>query len=146
MIDQGQIVKSETTVRLLQQAMADHAGPFLIDGFPRSIANLEAFEGAVCSPTFMLFLDVTEAEMESRLLKRGLSSGRSDDNAKTIAKRFRTFVHDSMPVVEAFETRGTLRQIDAGAAPEEVFERVCAAFDDQGLAESQDSASGVAAQ
>ena len=58
-IDQGQIVQSETTVRLLQQAMEGSAGPFLIDGFPRSISNLEAFESVVCSPAFMLFLDVT---------------------------------------------------------------------------------------
>jgi adenylate kinase family enzyme len=64
-INQGQIVKSDTTVRLLTNAMAGRAGPFLIDGFPRSISNLEAFESAVGSPAFMLFLDVSEAEMEA---------------------------------------------------------------------------------
>jgi len=132
-IDQGQIVKSETTVRLLQQAMAGCSGPFLIDGFPRSISNLEAFESAVGQPAFMLFLDVSETEMEQRLLKRGLSSGRSDDNAETIVKRFRTFVTDSMPVVKILEGRGCLRRIDADASADVVFERVCNAFDDQGL-------------
>lgn len=58
-IDQGLIVESKTTVRLLQQAMASRDGPFLIDGFPRSIENLEAFESTVCQPAFMLFLEVT---------------------------------------------------------------------------------------
>jgi len=140
-IDQGQIVKSETTVRLLEQAMAGRGGPFLIDGFPRSISNLEAFEDAVGTPAFMLFLDVSEEEMEARLLKRGLSSGRSDDNAETISKRFRTFLTDSMPVIDAIEARGVLRRIDAGATEEAVFERVCAAFDDQGLRETAKEAS-----
>ena len=133
-IDQGQIVASETTVRLLCNAMADHSGPFLIDGFPRSISNLEAFESVVSPAAFMLFLEVSEAEMESRLLKRGLSSGRSDDNRETIAKRFHTFLQDSMPVIETFERRGCLRRVDAAASEDVVFDRVCQAFKDQNLA------------
>jgi len=132
-IDQGQIVKSETTVALLRSAMAGRTGPFLIDGFPRSLSNLEAFEAEMGSATFMLFLEVSEEEMEARLLKRGLSSGRSDDNRDTIVKRFRTFVSDSMPVVDALRARDLVRFVDAGASEEEVFDRVCAAFDDQEL-------------
>jgi len=138
-IDQGKIVASETTVTLLQNAMAGRAGPFLIDGFPRSLANLEAFEHVLRPAAFMLFLEVSEEEMEARLIKRGLSSGRSDDNIETIAKRFRTFVQDSVPVVDAFEARDCLRRIDAAASEEEVFHRVCDAFKDQQLDEtSQD--------
>ena len=71
--------------------------------------------------------------MEARLLKRGLSSGRSDDNAQTITKRFRTFMDDSLPVVQAFEANQRLRRIDAAASEEDVFTRVCGAFDDQDL-------------
>ena len=132
-IDQGKIVASETTVRLLQQAMDGCDGPFLIDGFPRSVSNLEAFEAAVSPASFMLLLDVSEEELEARLLKRGLSSGRSDDNAQTIQKRFRTFVQDSMPVIKILEDRGCLRRIDAAASEQEVFDRVCEAFADQEL-------------
>jgi len=132
-IDQGQIVKSETTVALLRSAMAGRRGPFLIDGFPRSLENLEAFEAEMGPAAFMLFLEVSEAEMEARLLKRGLSSGRSDDNRETIVKRFRTFVCDSMPVVDCLRNRDCLRTVDAGAAEEEVFARVCDVFADQQL-------------
>jgi adenylate kinase family enzyme len=128
-IDQGQIVASETTVALLRAAMANHAGPFLIDGFPRSLSNLEAFEEQLGSAAFMLFLEVSEPEMEARLLKRGLSSGRSDDNRDTIVKRFRTFLDDSMPVIRALEGRGLIRKVDADAAEDVVFARVCGAFD-----------------
>ena len=73
--------------------------------------------------------------MEARLLKRGESSGRSDDNRETIVKRFRTFVEDSMPVVENLEKREMLRKVEAGAEQSVVFERVCEAFADQGLVE-----------
>ena len=136
MIDQGQIVKSETTVALLRNAMGGKSGPFLIDGFPRSIENLEAFEGELGAAAFMLFLEVSEEEMEARLLKRGLSSGRSDDNRETIVKRFRTFVHDSMPVVDALAARGLVRRINADETEEVVFTRVCDAFADQPLSDS----------
>ena len=132
-IDQGKIVQSETTVELLRAGMKGKPGPFLIDGFPRSIANLEAFEAEIGSAAFMLFLQVSEEEMEARLLKRGESSGRSDDNHETILKRFRTFVEDSMPVVDNLEGRDLLRKVDAGAEQSVVFDRVCAAFADQGL-------------
>ena len=133
-IDQGQIVKSETTVALLRNAMAGKSGPFLIDGFPRSLENLEAFEAEMGPAAFMLFLEVSEDEMETRLLKRGATSGRSDDNRETIVKRFRTFVRDSMPVVERMRKADCLRMVDAGATEVEVFGRVCGAFDDQPFA------------
>jgi len=132
-IDQGKIVASETTVRLLQNAMGGERGPFLIDGFPRSISNLEAFEATFGSAAFMLFLQVSESEMESRLLKRGATSGRSDDNRETIVKRFRTFLDDSMPVVDRLASADAVRTIDADASEEVVFGRVCDAFSDQDL-------------
>jgi adenylate kinase family enzyme len=62
--------------------------------------------------------------MESRLLKRGETSGRSDDNAETIKKRFKTFVEQSLPVIEHYEKQGKAHKISAVPAPEEVFERV----------------------
>ena len=134
-IREGQIVKSETTVALLRSAMSGRDGPFLIDGFPRSISNLEAFEAEMGQAAFMLFLEVSEAQMEKRLLNRGRTSGRSDDNRDTITKRFRTFVCDSMPVIDALRERDCVRFVDAGGSPDEVFASVCEAFADQQLDE-----------
>lgn len=133
-IAEGQIVASETTVGLLQLAMARSRGPFLIDGFPRSLENLEAFERRRLSPgVFMLFLEVSEEVMLQRLRLRGESSGRSDDNEATIRKRFRTFLDESMPVVRELERRGLVRRVPAEDSPNVVFRRVCAAFADQDL-------------
>jgi len=128
-IAEGKIVASETTVGLLHAAMARRRGPFLIDGFPRSIENLAAFEDILSPCVFMLFLDVSEEVMLERLLIRGESSGRSDDNEATIRKRFRTYLEESLPVVEALERRGLVRRISAEAPEEDVFANVCAAFE-----------------
>jgi len=124
-IEEGKIVVSETTVGLLRKAMSQSAGPFLIDGFPRSLSNLHAFEAIVGPCQFMLFLEVSEDEMEKRLIKRGESSGRSDDNAETILKRFRTFMDESLPVINELEQRGVVHRVSAEASPDEVYSRVC---------------------
>ena len=127
-IEEGKIVVSETTVGLLRKAMSQSDGPFLIDGFPRSLSNLRAFEERMGPCAFMLFLELGEAEMESRLIKRGATSGRSDDNAETIRKRFRTFNADSMPVIEELQKLDAVRFVSADGSVEEVFQRVLAAF------------------
>ena len=62
--------------------------------------------------------------MCERLLDRGQTSGRSDDNLETIQKRFRTFREQTVPVLEALGARGLLRRVAATGTPREVFEAV----------------------
>ena len=81
------------------------------------------------SCNFMLFLEVSEDEMLSRLLKRSETSGRSDDNEETIRKRFRTFQQESMPVISTMSQRGLLRRVSAEGTTDEVFERVSNEFE-----------------
>ncbi|KAK8049502.1 UMP-CMP kinase [Apiospora phragmitis] len=131
-IKNGLIVPMEVTVQLLENAMTATVDPsgkgetkgkkgkFLIDGFPRKMDQAVKFEESVCPAKAVLFYDCPEAEMERRLLDRGKTSGRADDNADSIRKRFRTFVETSMPVVDAFEKQGKVIKIDGTAKPEEV--------------------------
>lgn len=62
--------------------------------------------------------------MQKRLLNRGKTSGRTDDNAESIKKRFKTFVETSMPVVNYFEKEGKVVKIPATKGPEEVYAEV----------------------
>jgi len=71
--------------------------------------------------------------MESRLLKRGETSGRDDDNAASIRKRFRTFVETSMPVVEAFRAQDKVVTVKATGSVEEVYEIVKAGIEARGV-------------
>lgn len=136
-IKEGKIVPMEVTIALLENAMkaAKEANPaskasrrFLIDGFPRKLDQALKFEESVCAAEFVLFYDCPEAVMETRLLKRGETSGRADDNEESIRKRFRTFVETSMPVVETYERQGRVVKIDATPPPAEVFEKTKAAI------------------
>ncbi|KAJ5752460.1 adenylate kinase [Penicillium odoratum] len=133
-IREGKIVPMEVTVALLSNAMAEslkttppQAGTkarFLIDGFPRKLDQAVFFEATVCPSELVLFLDCPEAVMEERLLERGKTSGRDDDNAESIRKRFRTFVETSMPVVDDFEKKGKVVKVSATGSVKEVYELV----------------------
>ena len=127
-IKNGQIVPMEVTIQLLENAMAaaleekkSSKGKFLIDGFPRKHDQALKFEAAVCPARLVLFFDCPEAEMERRLLERGKTSGRADDNADSIRKRFRTFVDTSMPVVQYYEGLGKVLRVDARPDPDVVY-------------------------
>jgi UMP-CMP kinase len=137
-IREGQIVPSEVTIALLENAMEDtiksaNNRRFLIDGFPRKMDQALAFEQRVVPSKFTLFFDCPEETMRERLLERGKTSGRSDDNEESIKKRFRTFVETSMPVVEHFETEGRVVKVNASATPEEVYRRVQEQFAARGV-------------
>jgi len=116
---------------LLKAAMAraDPSTVVLIDGFPRSLDNLEGFEQQVGMCSLTLFFDVSEDVMEARLLERGKSSGRTDDNIESIKKRFATFTNQSVPVVAVLKDKTTVAEIDASADVDEVLAKVCEYFD-----------------
>ncbi|KAL2271306.1 hypothetical protein VTJ83DRAFT_677 [Remersonia thermophila] len=127
-IRNGEIVPMEVTIALLENAMratldktADKKARFLIDGFPRKMDQALKFEEVVCPAKLVLFYDCPEAVMEGRLLERGKTSGRADDNAESIRKRFRTFVETSMPVVRHYEAEGRVVKVDATPPPDHVY-------------------------
>jgi UMP-CMP kinase len=136
-IAEGRIIPMEITVQLLQNAMHETLvqnsasglvqgakGKFLIDGFPRKMDQAIKFEETVCPASFVLFFDAPEKVMLERLLKRGETSGRIDDNVESIKKRFKTFVETSMPVVDKYEKEGRVINVDATKPVSEVYEDV----------------------
>lgn len=82
------------------------------------------FEEVIVPSKFTLFFDCPEDVMQERLLNRGKTSGRSDDNAESIKKRFKTFVETSMPVVDYFESEGRVEKVAATESPDAVYKIV----------------------
>lgn len=137
-IKDGLIVPMEVTVKLLENAMhakldKDGKGRFLIDGFPRKMDQAMYFEQAVCVSTCTLFLDCPEDVMRKRLLNRGKTSGRADDNEESIVKRFRTFVETSMPVVDHFSEEGRVVKANADGDEGQVYEEVVKGLSEKGI-------------
>ncbi|CCG80858.1 Uridylate kinase [Taphrina deformans PYCC 5710] len=136
-ITEGKIVPMEVTVALLENAIRDKVDHgktrFLVDGFPRKMDQAIKFEETVCVSKFTIFFDCSEETMTKRLLKRGESSGRDDDNAESIKKRFKTFKETSMPVVEYFEKQGKVVKINCEDSVEEVAKQVSKAVEEKAL-------------
>ena len=76
---------------------------FLIDGYPREVEQAKQFEATVAPCRGMLYLRLSDDVMRERLLKRGKTSGRADDNEETIKKRLTTFHRRSEPVISAYK-------------------------------------------
>ncbi|KIX06577.1 uncharacterized protein Z518_04553 [Rhinocladiella mackenziei CBS 650.93] len=141
-IKDGLIVPMEITVKLLENAMrskldSNGRGKFLIDGFPRKMDQAIFFEESVCPSKCTLFLDCPEEVMRERLLNRGKTSGRSDDNEESIVKRFRTFVETSMPVVDHFAEEDRVIKVSAVGSVEEVYENVVKGLAEKGISPSK---------
>ncbi|GAA6034621.1 hypothetical protein JCM8097_005427 [Rhodosporidiobolus ruineniae] len=140
-ITEGKIVPMEVTIKLLEnamrEAMSSEAGEgkqagsegaksipsrrFLIDGFPRQMDQAVKFDESVCPSSLVLFLVCPEPILLERLLERGKTSGRDDDNAESIKKRFQTFVNTSMPVVDYYRKQGKVVDIDSSKSIEDVY-------------------------
>jgi UMP-CMP kinase len=131
-IKEGQIVPAEVTVDLLRKAM-DKSGAtkFLIDGFPRDPDNLSCWEEKMsekCFVEFLLYLECPEEEMMQRLLERGKTSGRNDDNAESIRKRFKTYVQSTQPIVDHFRKLGKVKEVNSNRDQDSVFADVAKCF------------------
>lgn len=97
---------------------------FLIDGYPRNQANIDGWKEVfinnfqlVCS----IILDCDEEILTQRLLDRGKTSGRSDDNIEVIKKRFKSHYAESDPIIPELKKMGPYIQLKASGTPEEVF-------------------------
>ncbi|AMD20933.1 HDR191Cp [Eremothecium sinecaudum] len=127
-IKEGLIVPQEITVELLKQAIqkASEQGKknFLVDGFPRKMDQAITFEKEIAPSKMVIFFECPEAVMLERLLRRGQTSGRTDDNAESIKKRFRTFLDTSMPVVRYFDDQGKVIRVRCDQDVEDVYKEV----------------------
>ncbi|EWM24402.1 ura6p [Nannochloropsis gaditana] len=77
----------------------------------------------------VLYLNAPEAVMLERLLERGKTSGRSDDNAESIKKRFKTYVESTMPIIEHFKAQEKLWEVRADRPIGDVSADVLKFFD-----------------
>jgi len=129
-MESGQLVPLATVLDLLADAMISKLGGskgFLIDGYPREVAQGEEFEKAIAPCKHILYFEVADETMTARLLKRAETSGRADDNVDTIKKRLVTFHQHSEPVIQAYASKCSV--IPAERTVDEIFTDVVAALD-----------------
>ncbi|VDP69510.1 unnamed protein product [Echinostoma caproni] len=113
-MERGELVSLDVVLTLIKEAMVkcvDKNCFFLIDGYPRELEQGIRFEKEVCPCLCVIAFDVSEKIMQERLLKRGQTSGRVDDNEETIKKRFHTFNESTKPVLDYYEKQNKLIRV-----------------------------------
>lgn len=125
----GKLVPDEITVGLLKQAMEQvtqktGGSRFLVDGFPRSLSNLAAWNtvfGQDAELPAMVYFECPYPVLEQRILRRAKHTGRLDDNAESTKLRFDTFKEQTLPIVEFFKEKGRCIEIDTSQDREAVY-------------------------
>ena len=135
-MDKGDLVPDEVTIQMLQSEVEknpDSAG-FLFDGFPRTIAQAEALDTFLVSKnqeiTATVALEADDEILVKRLLERGKTSGRSDDqDEEKIRNRYQEYNEKTAPLMEYYHQQGKFHSVDGIGSIKEVNERLNFVFD-----------------
>ncbi|MGK3953958.1 adenylate kinase [Microbacterium sp. I2] len=141
-IDSGDLVPDELTSAVVRDrlAQADAAGGFLLDGYPRNVAQVASLddflEGRDEALDAVIELQVPREESIARLSQRAAEQGRSDDTEEGIANRLSIYERETAPILEVYRTRGIVDRIDGVGSLDEITGRIIAALEARGLARS----------
>jgi len=135
-IDKGNLVPDEIAVGMLKKRLLSisDGGGFLLDGFPRTVEQAVALDTMMeelnLELTSLVGLEVPQDEVVSRILNRGKTSGRSDDNDPNIIKnRFKVYEEETCPVFRYFEKQGKSIKVEGVGSIGEIFNRLCVEID-----------------
>jgi len=129
-MDAGELVPDEVTITMIEDRLAqpDAQDGFVLDGFPRNLAQAEALDGMLSGIgrglDAILFFNVPDEVGLERALKRAELEGRSDDTPDVIAKRLDVYHSETEPIVEYYRTTGKLVPLHAERSIAEVWNEI----------------------
>jgi adenylate kinase len=129
-MDAGEYVPDEVTNRMVRNRIdeADAEAGFLLDGYPRTLAQVEELDGMIRHTGHKLdaavVLTVDEEELVQRLLHRAQVEGRADDTEEVIRRRQEVYTEQTEPLIGVYRQRGILHEVDGMGEVDEVTERI----------------------
>ena len=133
--DAGELVPDEIMIELIRERLdePDAADGFVLDGFPRTTPQADAFDAMLREIgrelTVVFALQVSDEVCIERLLKRAREEGRTDDTPEAIRTRLEIYHRETEPLVEHYRAQGSLVTIHADGTPNEVFAEIQAALE-----------------
>lgn len=135
-MDKGELVPDEVTVGMVRERLSrrDCANGAVLDGFPRTVAQAEALETLLQEMngrlSVVVSIKVPQDVLVARLLQRAEIEGRADDNEETIRNRMRVYHDQTAPLLDYYDAKGILVEIDGEQTIEAVHEDILAAVRD----------------
>lgn len=134
-MDKGQLVPDEVVLGMIACALDNnvHANGFLFDGFPRTVAQARGLDNMLnergSEISLVLALEVTEQELVQRLVNRGKTSGRSDDNEEVIRARIQEYENKTAPVAGHYATMDKVINVKGEGSVDEIFSALSSHID-----------------
>jgi adenylate kinase len=134
-MDAGEYVPDEVTNKMVRNRIdePDAAPGFLLDGYPRTLAQVQELDGMI---TFtghrldaVLVLVVDQDAVVERLLHRAVTEGRADDTEEVIRRRQEIYTEQTEPLIEVYRDRSLLVEVDGMGEVGEITERIFAALE-----------------
>lgn len=136
LMDQGLLVPDEVVIGMIDNKLKEHKGApgFIFDGFPRTVAQSEALDALLAtygeSISVMVALVVDDNELLARLLNRGKTSGRPDDqNEELISKRIHEYNSKTKPVADYYQAQDKYIAINGIGEIETIFDGISEAIE-----------------
>lgn len=121
LIGKGNLVPDELINKIVQKVLNKNNQRFILDGFPRTIPQAK-FLDEIDEVDLVIYLDISDETLTKRILERGKTSGREDDQSVDIInKRIKQFKEETLPLVDFYEKKSILVTIDAEQTVDEVF-------------------------
>ncbi len=130
----GDLVSDDILLGMLESRLGreDCAKGFILDGYPRNLAQADALDGLLArigQPLdAVVQLDVPTDLLVERIAGRAQAEGRADDNPESVRKRLQVYHDSTAPVVGFYEKRGILAHVDGVGSLDEVLARILAAL------------------
>ena len=134
-MDAGRLVSDDVVVAIAQERLAqsDAEKGFILDGFPRTLAQAGELDGMLETLDLplecCLALTIDPEEVVGRLIKRAEIEGRADDNEETIRERLSVYQRQTAPLQEYYAQQGLLVEVDGLGTVDEVTARIREAID-----------------
>ncbi|GAA1926877.1 adenylate kinase [Nocardioides hwasunensis] len=134
-MDAGEYVPDEVTNKMVRNRIdePDAEPGFLLDGYPRTLAQVTELDGMIEFTGHRLdavvVLTVDSEELVQRLLQRAQTDGRADDTEDVVRRRQEVYSEQTAPLIEVYRERGILVEVDGMGEVDEVTRRVFAALD-----------------
>jgi adenylate kinase len=136
-IEKGGLVPDSVTIGMLKNKVGANPGAkgFIFDGFPRTVAQAEALDNLLdemgTAVSGLIALDVSDEEITQRIMLRGQTSGRTDDNdEKIVRNRIEVYKNETTPVFDYYAQQDKSLKINGIGSIEEIFDRLCSAIED----------------
>ena len=135
-INDGKLVPDSLIIDILASTL-DAKGKdikgVIFDGFPRTIAQAEALNSVLAERgqevSTVIGLEVNDEELIKRIIARGKTSGRADDNEETAKKRLDTYYNQTMPLKDFYIKEGKYAKIDGVGSIDDIYSNIKAAID-----------------